>query len=341
MSKKFLKYVILVLVLILSGCSFGGAEDAAPTPTDQVVLPSVEPTHTPAPPPTAVPDVAVLLSDSNSDPAKVAEVETALTAFVESSGFQLTRLPALDAAAAPAGLRLVVAVAPAPAVAELATVMPQVQFVAVGYADLPLAANLTVVSGNKAEPAMAFTAGYIAAVQSEEYRVGVISTNDASGQLYSRAFMNGAIYFCGICAPVFPPYEIYPIVVELPPGASPTELEAAAEVMFSRGVTVVHVIPSLQTDAIHQYIAQRGVFLVGTGAPPAGLEGNWSASVVAVPQMGLDEILQAVMDRGALGQIGATLKIDYAVASEARVRHFEEIIQHLESGFIDPVGAVE
>ena len=129
--------------------------------------------------------------------------------------------------------------------------------------------------------------------------------------------------------------------VELPPGASPTELEAAAEVMFSKAVTVVHVIPSLQTDAIHLYLAQRGVFLVGTGAPPSGLEGNWAASVVPVPQMELGEVLQAVLDGGALGQVGAGLKIDYTGQGEARVPHFEEIIQNLESGYIDPVGAVE
>jgi hypothetical protein len=196
------------------------------------------------------------------------------------------------------------------------------------------------MSGSDANTTVAFVAGYMAAIQSQEYRIGVISTNDAAGQTYRRAFENGVIYFCGNCTPVFPPYEIYPVYVELPPGASPTELEAAAEVLFSRRVTMVHIAPSLQSDDIYQYIAKAGALLVGTAPPPAGLEGNWVGSVMAEAEMGLGAVLQAVAESGSQGQVGASVRIDYTGASSARVGHLEEIIRMVEDGTIDPVGVV-
>jgi hypothetical protein len=283
----------------------------------------------------------MLLAAETADPALTAEAEAALNETAAAAGLQVLRQTGLDPAAAPAGLRLVMAVGPGIDITALAAALPQIQFVALGYTGLTSSANLTVVSSSAGAASQAFTAGYIAAVESDQWRIGIISTNDTAGQNYRRAFINGAVYFCGSCAPIFPPYEIYPIYVELPPGASPTELEAAAEVLFSRGVLMAHVIPSLQTDAIYQYLAQRGVRMVGTAAPPAGLEGNWVASVMLEPEMALSAILQSVLNSGALGQVGASIRIDYTGVSAARVTHFEEIIQMLESGAIDPIGVVQ
>jgi hypothetical protein len=338
--KRILSLIFgLAMVAVLAGCTLGGQETTMPSTA--TVPPTLEPTFTNAPPPTPIPQIALLLTGDGADPAQLAEAEAALSEVAAGAGLQVVRQATLDPAAAPAGLHLVMAVSPVRDIASLATALPQVQFVALGHLNLTPTPNLTVISGSDADTTLAFTAGYVAAVQSEEWRIGIISTNDTSGQLYRRAFLNGVIYFCGVCTPIFPPFETYPVYVELPAGSSATELEAAAEVMFSKGVNMVHVIPSLQTDAIYQYLAQRGVFIVGTAQPPAGLEGNWVASITPVPEVELVAALQSILETGALGQVGTNLEISYTGASTARVGHFREIIQMLESGFIDPVGVID
>ena len=133
--------------------------------------------------------------------------EAALNQVAAAAGLQILRQNALDPAAAPAGLRLVLAVGPQNDPTSLAAALPQVQFVATGYTGLTPTANLTILSGSTGNANQAFMAGYIAAVQSDQWRIGVISTNDSAGQIYRQAFEHGVIYFCGSCAPLFPPYE--------------------------------------------------------------------------------------------------------------------------------------
>ena len=88
-------------------------------------------------------------------------------------------------------------------------------------------------------------------------------------------------------------------------------------------------------------MVQRDMVLVGTAAPPAGLESYWVSSVLMEPTLSLTDTLQRALETGASGLVGSTIKIDFTGISAARIQHFEEIIQMLESSYIDPVGAVQ
>ncbi len=184
-------------------------------------------------------------------------------------------------------------------------------------------------------------AGYIAAVQSEEYRVGIISVDDAAGQEYRDAFLNGAIYFCGNCATLYPPYEVYPADESVAPGADQTALENAAQVLLGKGVNIVLVAPGLQNAGLYQYLAQNGVRLIGTDAPQAGLEGSWVASVLLTSGVSLEATLGAVLDGTGVPGSGSLVEINYTGVGEARLAHFAQILAQLNSGSIDPLGKVD
>ncbi len=241
----------------------------------------------------------------------------------------------------PPNLQVVVSDGNQPGLGEMISGLPQVQFIVLGGSGLPASPNLSVMQEAGALPELAFMAGYIAAVQAEEWRIGIISAGGSAGQTYRDAFFNGVHYFCGICNPLFPPYEPYPLYAEVSPGAGEGELQGAADELISRAVDMVHVDPGLQTDALYQYLAGRGLRIIGTDAPPAGMETNWVVSVIATPKIDLAGLLESVLDDQAVGEVGASLQINYTGISDARLTHFKEIISKIESGEIDPVGLVD
>jgi hypothetical protein len=138
--------------------------------------------------------------------------------------------------------------------------------------------------------------------------------------------------------PFYPPFELYPVYSEVPAGADQPALETAGQNLLARGVTMVHVAPQLQSVAIYQYLAMNGVYLVGTSAPPAGLEGNWVASVIDNGGVSLENAIRSLLTGEQASAAPSSLEISFAGVSQARLDHFNEILGRLESGEIDPVG---
>jgi len=331
----------IFLIAALAGCGARNAVETPVLPTD-TSAPDV-PTDTPFIP-TDTPEGAgqvFLLAGPDASQDLVNQVMTALTAAVANAGIELAleSPPELRVETAPDNLKMVVMVGKPDNIAELTAGLPEVKFLGVGGSDWPGSANMYVIGLNNANsPNQAFMAGYIAAVQSEEYRIGIISVSDAAGQLYREAFLNGVIYFCGTCTPFYPPFELYPVYAEVPTGDGLASLETAAQNLLARGVTMVHVAPQLQSEGIYQYLAANGVRLVGTSAPPAGLEGNWVASVIDDGGISLENSITALLTGQPASAAPSSLKVDYAGVSQARLDHFNEILGRLESGEIDPVG---
>jgi hypothetical protein len=262
--------------------------------------------------------------------------------FAAEAGLAYERREIMGPDSAPQNTQFVVAIGPAPTIVDMVPVMPDVQFVAVGMDGLPLSPNLTTVSlGANGRYSQAFLAGYIAAISDAEYRVGIISLGDVEGQRYRDSFLNGAVYFCGFCNPIYPPYWEYPLFYELPPGASPEMWQQAAEDLISRSVTTIHVAPDAADDRLVIYLAERGQMIVGAGQPPDAAMGNWIASVALDYASGFGQVLWDVFQGGALGEVSTSLTVTYAnpgYVSEGRLNHLEEIIEQLENGMIDPLG---
>jgi len=341
MKKDLASYIFLIIstiILTLSSCNQGedtqGVATLVPTAspsggeaTSEVTLP---------------PETLVFWAGIDADPTLAAEMEPVVMLFAADAGLAYERREILAPDSAPQNTRFVVALGPAPTLGNLLPVMPEVQFVAVGVEGLPLTANLTTLSSGGSESySQAFMAGYIAAMFDEEYRVGIISLGDEEGRRYRDSFLNGAVYFCGFCNPIYPPYWEYPLYYEVSPGAAPEVWQQAAEDLISKSVTTIHVAPGVADERLDIYLAGRELMIVGTSIPPEGAKANWIASVEMGYLTGFEQILWDVFRGGALGEVLLSLEITHVNSeymSEGRLAHSAEVIEQLANGMIDPLG---
>ncbi len=330
--------IISIIILALSSCDQGEA-----TPGVATLVPAISPSGGEATPEvTLPPEMLVFLASANADPTLAAQVEPIVVQFAADAGFAYERRDILGADSAPQNTRFVVALGPAPTLGGLLPVMPEVQFVAVDVDGLPQTSNLTTLSSEGREDySQAFMAGYIAAMFDQEYRVGIISLGDEEGRRYRDSFLNGAVYFCGFCSPVYPPYWEYPLYYEVSPGAPLEVWQQAAEDLIAKSVRTIHVAPGVGDERLDIYLAGRGLMIVGTSAPPDGTQGNWVASVGADYLASLQQVLWDVFQGGALGDVSLSVEITHVNSeylSEGRLAHCAEVIEQLENGMIDPLG---
>jgi hypothetical protein len=161
---------------------------------------------------------------------------------------------------------------------------------------------------------------------------------DEAGRTYQNAFLSGAVYFCGFCNPYFPPYYEYPVYYEIPVGSGSEGLQQAADDLIAKGVNTVHLAPGTQTEELFRYLAEQNMRFVGTEAPPTGLEANWIASVVSGGEIDLRQVIGGILNGQVEFESSSSLQITFTGLSQARVTHYNEVLQQLESGVIDPQG---
>ncbi len=334
--------IILMMFLLgglLGGCS-QAVEETPPAVTDTIT--PVEQPVTPSPTIEEVeqPGLMVLLASAQADQSRVGDVSALVQQASSSHGLVFEQRENLSVESAPENLRVVVSIPPVEGLQALIDGLPQVQFVAVDAQDITIQANVSALPAGNSSLNAAFLSGYIAAVQSDEYRVGIISTTSPDGQDYRDAFLNGVLYFCGTCLPIYPPYEVYPTYAEVAPGATLEQIQAAAYTLQTLQVQIVHLDPQLESEPVLQMLAQSGFYIIGSSAPPSGLEGNWVGSILSETSMGLAEVVESALNGQAVGWLSAKLVLGYTGITEARINHFNEIIEMLESDEIDPLGLV-
>ena len=235
---------------------------------------------------------------------------------------------------------MVVSLPPDPGLANLAAAAPHTQFVAVGMPGVQPAKNLFVVGAQGARPdRQGFLAGDIAASITPDWRIGVINREDTgAGKAARQGFFNGATYYCGLCRSAYPPFYPYPLYVELPAQASQAEQQAAADYMIDHAAKTVYVYPGAGDEALLEYLAQKGVNLIGGANPPQAAESLWVASIQP-------DLLKAVRDlwpRLLKGEPGASVDVPLAITnanpalfSPGRQRLAQTTLDDLLAGFID------
>lgn len=341
-------------LLFLAACNTalpGGPTPPAATGTpaaESTPLPSATPTPEPSPTPPA--PLAVLLAPPQADAGLVSQLQPLVEELAGGSGLRFEVQESLNPAELPPGLRVVVALPPASGLADLAAAAPEVQFMAVGMGDLEPAGNLSLLSTAGGRPdQQGFLAGYLAAVTTTDWRVGMIGlAGSEASQAASQGFSNGVIFYCGLCRPSAPPFVAYPALAEVSPGAGLEEQQAAADLLIGQGVSTVYIFPGAGDTGLLEYLAEKEVnFIVGghtpSGGPtpsdeaPTGLKNRLVASLAA----DWPATLREAWPQLAGGQGGARLEpalalqeINPDLLSPGRQRLVNEILADLLAGYI-------
>ncbi|MBN1147143.1 MAG: hypothetical protein JXA78_07800 [Anaerolineales bacterium] len=347
-THRCLQIFIYILALLALSVGLLGCKPAPPsgetavasTPPEATPVSPPTPTDAPTPTPTAPPARALLAAPPGADAAQVEALRALLSGLAAQDGLEFELREQIGTADLEADVRLAVVLAPDPGVQSLAQVYTATQFLAVGIPGLQAAENLSLIgSGGERPDQQGFLAGYLAAVITQDWRVGVISQADTpAGRAARQGFVNGMIFYCGLCRPAYPPFLQYPVTVDLPAGASQEEQQAAADILIGSAVQTVYIAPGVGGQPLLEYLAQAGVKLIGGSSPPESVRDRWAATI----RVDLSAAIQQAWPRLLSGEGGINLETPLALSeqnevlfSPGRQRLVEKLLAELVSGYID------
>jgi hypothetical protein len=329
-------FVTLLIILLLSACG---------QPSTEVTAPTAVPTETPLPPPTLIPTpstpLAILVVPAEMEQVASNLYQKTVYELAGQSGYRFqVRNELTPADLSDSTLKVVIALPPDPGIATLAPTAPSVQFLAVNIPNLTAGANLSVLAPDSQVDLPAFLAGYIAAMITEEYHIGMlIPQGDADAQRAFNAFNNGITFYCGLCNTFYFTQITYPTYVEIPADEDPARYGGYANVLINdRGVNTLYIYPSLATDEFLSYVGTTGAMLIGT-TMPATRPGGWVATI----SPNTIKAIQLAWPNLIAGQGGINVQsplgladVDPALLSPGRQRLAEETLEGLIAGRISP-----
>jgi len=331
-SKFAIAFVLIVILLTACGRS---------TPE----VPTVPPADTPLPLPsvTATPStpLAILIVPPDMDQVASNLYQTTVYDLAQAAGFRFQVRNALTPAdVADTTLKVVVALPPDPGLAALTAAGPHVQFLAVNIPDTTAGGNLSVLAADSQVEIPAFMAGYIGAMISDEYHIGmIVPAGNADAQRAFNTFRNGMVYYCGLCRPFYLTAYEYPTYIEVPPDESPDRYGGYANILIvERKVYALYVYPDLAIPEFISYIGTQGVMIIGSNAPDP-IPGGWVVTIQPDPV----KAIQNAWPNLIAGQGGVNVQsplgladIDPDLLTPGKERLARETLDGLLSGTILP-----
>ncbi len=334
-SLLWLSLILLGLALAFSGCK-AAAEPGGPTPEPQV---TTTPTETPPPTPTTPVALAVLLAPQDLDAAVTQSYQELLQELAAGSGMELETRQDLQPDDIGAGWQVVVMPRPPANLAGLIAAAPQVQFVTPADGDLPAAANLTVIHTSPANAG--FTAGYLMAVSTFDWRSGALLPSDAAGVVdFADGFRNGAAYYCGTCATYYSPYARFPLISPAPSTAGPEDWIAAMDALAPYVVYSVYVAPQAASPEVLSNLFNRELILAGAQTPPDDVRSRWAATIQADVPGALREIWPTLAGGQGAGTVTAPIAINDVqpyILTPGRLGMVQRMLDNLQAGLINPL----
>lgn len=316
---------LLAIVFLIVACAPVGGS-AVPTDS-RPTMP--QPSETP----TELPRIAVLLVSPNSDPQLVAETEQIVRTYSLEQGLIFETRETLNGEDIGEAVELIVILGPYEGIADLAASAPQLRIIGISVGEYVEVANLQLISleGRRAEQA-AFVSGYSAALSTDDWRVGVLHTQETAH--LAEAFIAGMEFFCGSCAPVRPPYNDYPLSAGVD---SVQNWQSGADLLLGQSVKTVYLTPDLELQEVQQYFFNRNILLVGRTLSSPGLASGWLASIVGDSISDLNLLLPPALEGLPMSVGPSSLTLNDAnglYLSEARLQHIYAMIADLLNGYI-------
>ena len=334
---------VFLLGVLIAACTQTSPVPPAGTPTTSPSMTAqVTTTAVPLPSPTLPKPVTILVAPDLADPYQASSMQTALKDLAASSGMELRVTRTLAAGDLDPSIKIVVALQADPGLAGLVKDAPNVQFVAVGIPGLQPGPNLSLIGPEGFRPdQQAFIAGYMAAVLTVDWRVGVLGPGPVTtdgGQLVQDAFSSGVRFFCGLCRPAHPPLA-YPQAFAIDSPGDESGWRPAADNLLHAAVTTVYVSPVSSSPALLAYLFQAKVNLIGGLAPTDDLRSQWIATILPDPTSALKQLWPDLI----AGKGGSELPMPIVIndtssglLNAARLRLVNSTLDDLVNGRIQP-----
>jgi hypothetical protein len=331
---KHFFFAILILAL-LSSCGGSATETVAP--------PTAVPTMTALPTPTLIPTpstpMAILLIPADMDKSLSDLYQKTVYDLAQASGFRFqVRNNFLPNDLTDPTLKVVIVLPPDPGIMSIASTAPNVQFLAVNIPNLTPGGNLSVLAGDAQGEIPAFLAGYVAAMISDEYHIGMMIPKDnPDAQRAFNAFSNGMTYYCGLCRTFYMSDVDYPTYVEVPSDESTSRYGGYANVLINdRKVYAIYVYPTLADADFLSYIGTQGVYLIGTSAPdprPGGWVMTIRPDTIKAIQLAWPDLIAGKGGVNVQSPLGIA-DVDSSILTPGKLRLAQETLNALLAGRI-------
>jgi hypothetical protein len=265
-------FASLLLIFFLTACGNKTTTTPAPTATE---IPTATLPPTPSKP------LAILVIPADMPETESQQYQKVVYDLAQADGYRFQVLNTLTPADLDPSLKIAILLPPDPGVVELAALAPQAQFLAVGIPDVPAGKNIMVIGGGGAGPDLApYLAGYIASMLAEDYRIGMIGEKDSEqSAIAAQAVSNAHTFYCGLCQPVAPPWYNYPVTINIPADTDENQLPAYVDALADKQVLAAYIYPSMSKASLINYMASRGILMIGEVTPPEAARANWVASI--------------------------------------------------------------
>lgn len=322
--KKHLKFTLtsLFVIFILTSCN--GKVPATPEPPAATPTPEISPT------PTLAPDRIVLF-----DPSAQAStaITTTLSEFSTANGVGFETWTSLNPDLS--GVKVMVVFGGLDNLADVAASSPQTQFLTVSTT-ISAAGNISTIGADPVH--LAFMAGYLAAMTSDDWRAGALLADDVNLGL-ANAFTNGGQYLCGRCTPQFTPMLSYPQAYALASQSGAAAWTVQAQALWTdTNANSIYIDPAADFAEVLDVFSDRLLF--GSNPGSANLSRYTAvlgADLVPTLQTALPELLAGAGGKTYTGRVGIVINNNPDVVSPAKQVLFDQVALDLANNQIIPL----
>ncbi len=329
----------LGLSLMLGIVSCGHAGDPNPrevAPTQTVLVSTATPEATQTPPRGKV----LYLRPGGVIPRYEQNVRSTLERLAAQAELELVEQDSVPADAGLQAYRVVLLFSPEQAVFDEVQAGTSAPIVVIGSQPDNTGDAWVIDDYLASQEQAAFLAGYIAALLTQDWRIGVLS--GSSEPDLRTAFVQGGQYFCGLCRPEFPPYFAYPVSIPFDP-SSPQGLSIGLAEAAEKTLKLI-MLDEISAEKIAETAPDQPYQFLGLAGPPEKLRSVWVATLRPAPELALEEYWAMILQGAPGEQIHTPIGIedvDPSLLTQGKLRLVEEIRDDLVAGYIQPVGLVE
>jgi hypothetical protein len=329
----------LVVISGLTACTPEVPEVEAPITETEI--------ETVVPEPTAIQETPVvedmtpsvlLVSDGEVASFIYSQTLTSLESLTTDSAKRMVVLDMLAPEMITPDVQVVVGVGANLNLNRLAVNWPGVAFLVIGDPTATVANNVSVIGDPGTEIRQkAFMAGYLSALISSDNKIAaLIHSDNPEHDLLGESFVVGGRFYCGLCQPLYPPYNVFPqweAVISEPGGGGYRPLVNS---LASNGVEIVYVHGELVSPDLLSILEELGMKVV-SDQPPDIVRGNWVGTLTIDPVPALENLWPDLVAGGPGVSISAAITLtdaEMGLVSEGRYRLFEEMAADLQAGLV-------
>jgi hypothetical protein len=329
----------ILLVALLAACTPEAQliESPESDPVIETAVPVATETEETPPVPVAVPTV-LLASGTEVDPLVWSQTEVLLETLAAESGMMLVSMEGLTPDRITPEVKVVIGVGTGLDLNGMAASAPNVSFAAIGNPDVAVTDNLSVIGdplvGMRQQ---AFMAGYVSALISQDNKVvALIAEESPIRDSLVESYIIGARYFCGLCQPVFPPYNPFPQWETLSSGIGQDGFRSVIDNYNNINVEVIYLHGDLVSPERLAYLEEVDIKVVSDRSPGV-VPNNWIGTLVMDPLPPLEALWPDLVGGmpGRLVPTAITLgNSESGLMTAGRYRLFEAMVANVQAGMV-------